>query len=831
MNASVKNSLENFLRDVYLRDGAVLRLRSLRSTDREGLAALFSRCSPETIRYRFLRMITELSGPMLDSLSSADGVGHIALVVLQGEGEQERIIAVGRYFALTERPGTAEVSFLVEDAMQRRGIGTALLDMLAEIAREQGITRFSADVLADNRVMLSVFRKAGYALSSNISYGVTHLEFPILRSEIAEARRASQKAEANRASLQYVFAPKSAAVIGASRNPASVGGGLFRSLLRWGFTGPVYPINAAANSIAGVKAYPSINDLPESPDLVFIAVPAEQVVARARDCAALGVRAICVLSAGFAETDAEGVARQAELLDVCRSFGMRLLGPNCMGVVNTANGVRMLGTFVPIEPPEGNVAITSQSGSLGLALMAQAAKLGMGVSTFASIGNRADVSGNDLLMYWETDEATDIILLYLETFGNPRRFARIARRVSRAKPIIAVKSRRKSPSSEAPASRIAAHANSDQAADALFTQTGIIRVDTLAEFFSVARLLASQPTPKGDRLCILTNGSGPGVLAVDAGVAANLKVSRLSTATQERLREALPKYTSVANPIELDANSGAAEYRACLDILLDEPDIDAFLVIYIPPLATPVRDVADVLSDALATRPNLERPVAAVFFDPYTSFISLPVSERKSSQRQTRSIPVYNFPESAAAALGAAVRYGAWKEAPTGSIIEVAVNRDKIEEILAAHPDAGWLTEYAVSALLRAVGIEITQRTDNGVEVLTGITNDMNFGPLVAFGLGGTLSDFMDDIAFRVLPLTDRDAAEMVRSTSVYQLLSGSHGASASDVAAVETLLLRLSALAEAGPRIQELELHPVVVLPAGQGVMVKGARVKLGNS
>jgi acyl-CoA synthetase (NDP forming)/GNAT superfamily N-acetyltransferase len=830
MLSSAKNSLENFHRDVFLRDGAVLRLRALRAADREGLVALFSRCSPETIRYRFLRMITELSGPMLDTLASADGVGHIALVVTQGEGEQERLIAVGRYFALTERPGTAEVSFLVEDAMQRRGIGTVLLDTLAEIARGQGITRFSADVLADNRVMLSVFRKAGYGLSSNISYGVTHIEFPILRSEIAEARRAAQKAEANRASLQFVFAPKSAAVIGASRNPASVGGGLFRSLLRWGFMGPVYPINPGANSISGVKAYAKIGELPESPDLVFLAVPADQVAGLARECAAAGVHAVCVLSAGFAETGPAGAERQTELLDICRASGMRLVGPNCMGVVNTAGSVRMLGTFVPIEPPEGNIAISSQSGSLGLALMAQAGKLGLGVSTFVSIGNRADVSGNDLLMYWETDEATDVILLYLETFGNPRRFARIARRVSRAKPIVAVKSRRKSFSTDAPESRIAAHVNSDQAADALFKQTGVIRVDTLAEFFSVARLLASQPIPKGDRLCILTNGGGPGVLAVDAAVAANLKIPKLTAETQRQLHEALSRYTSVANPIELDATSGPTEYRAALEILLDDPEIDAFLIIFIPPLATPIRGVADVLSDVLAARPHLQRPVVAVFFDPYTSVISLPISERKAEARPIRSVPVYNFPESAAAALGAAVRYGEWREAPTGSIVEVSIDHERIEQVMAANSESGWLSDAAAAALLAAAGIETTVAAAEGVEILAGITNDPTFGPLVAFGLGGTLSDILDDIAFRVLPLTDRDAVEMIRSTRVYQLLSGSRGSFVCDAPAVESLLLRLSALAETAPRIVEIELHPVVVHPVGEGVSVMNAKIKLSS-
>jgi succinyl-CoA synthetase alpha subunit/RimJ/RimL family protein N-acetyltransferase len=486
MDVSANNSPENFSRDVLLRDGAVLRMRALRQTDRDGLLALFNRCSPETRRYRFLRMITELPDSLLDQLTAADGVRHIALVLTQGENHDERIVAVGRYFVLDKHPNVAEVSFLVEDAMQKRGIGTILLDALAEVAREHGVTRFSADVLADNRLMLSVFRKAGYALTSNISYGVTHLEFPILRSEVAEARREAQEAEAERVSLSAIFEPKTVAVVGASRDPASVGGALFRNLLRWGFTGTLYPVNPSAASIAGVHAYSGVADLPEVPELAFVAVPAKNVIEVARQCAVAGVRALCVLSAGFAEAGAEGRAEQGELVSVCRASGMRLVGPNCMGVVNTSGKVRLLGTFAPVEPLAGNVAMSSQSGALGLALMAQAGELGLGISSFISIGNKADVSGNDLLQFWEGDEATDVILFYLENFGNPRRFARIARRVSRAKPIVAVK-----------AGRTAAQANSDRAVDALFAQTGIIRVDTLAEFFQKGSALACSPMAEG----------------------------------------------------------------------------------------------------------------------------------------------------------------------------------------------------------------------------------------------------------------------------------------------------------------------------------------------
>jgi acetate---CoA ligase (ADP-forming) len=890
-------SLRSFSRDVLLRDGAVLRMRALRQDDREALIALFNRCSPETIRYRFLRMITALPTAMLDEMLAVDGEKHLALVVTQAE----KIVAVGAYIAEDNRPGVAEVSFLVEDAMQRRGIGTVLLDTLAEAARVHNITRFSADVLADNRLMLSVFRKAGYALSSNISYGVTHLEFPIQRSEVAEARRDAQEAEAERASLRAIFEPKTIAVVGASRNPASVGGALFRNLLRWGFTGTIYPINLAAASIAGVRAYASITELPETPELVFIAIPAGGVVEVARQCADAGAQALCVLSAGFAETGKDD--DQEELLNVCRASGMRLVGPNCMGLVNTSGDVRLLGTFAPAEPPAGNVAMSSQSGALGLALMTQSGALGLGVSSFISVGNKADVSGNDLLQYWEDDEATDVILLYLESFGNPRRFARIARRVSRAKPIVAVKSGRTAAGARAASSHTAALASSDKAADALFAQTGIIRVDTLADFFFVARLLASQPIPKGNRLCILTNGGGPGIIAADAAIAAGLQVPTLSEATQAKLRAVLPGAASVSNPIDVIANSGTQEYRACLEILCNNPDFDALLVIFIPPLATPIREVAQALSDLLASRPNLDFPVVAVFFDPHSSVISVPISEQMGDAHKKRSVPVYTFPENAVVALGAAVRYGMWRAAPVGSIVEIPIDRAEAQRVLAANPSGGWLSQPDVAALLGAVGIDIlTAKTVRsaeeaaaaargigqpiamkalepavlhksdvggvilnvtaseaanaygrlaaqlaahditlaaaavmpmakaGVEVLAGITHDPVFGPLVAFGSGGFLVELLDDAVFRVLPLTDRDAAEMIRSTRAYRLLKGFRGSPPADIPAVEKLLLQLGALAEAVPQIAEIDLNPVVVHPAGEGITLIDARVRLAE-
>jgi acetyl coenzyme A synthetase (ADP forming)-like protein len=886
-----------FSKDLLLRDGAALRVRSMRRDDRQALKDLFARCSPESIRFRFLHQVKELTEDMLDKLTDTDSSRHVALVVTQGEGRDERIVSVGRYLARAERLDVAEVSFLVEDAMQRRGIGTLLLDSLAELARERGVTRFSADVLADNRQMLSVFRKAGYALSATTSYGVTQLEFPIALTELAQARAEDQEAEAERASLAHVLAPKSVAVIGASRNPNSVGGALFQNLIRWRFAGVVYPINPSARSVAGVHAYAEIKELPETPELVFVAVPARAALDAARQCAAAGVRALCVISAGFAETGAEGRAAQDELLDICRSSGMRLVGPNCMGLVNASGETRMLGTFAPADPPAGGIAISSESGALGLALLNQLGQFGLGVSSFASIGNRADVSGNDLLQYWEADDATDVILLYLESFGNPRRFARIARRVARRKPIVAVKSGRTPAGARAASSHTAALASSDRAADALFAQTGIIRVDTLTEFFSVARLLASQPIPAGGRIGILTNAGGPAILAVDAAEAAGLKVPQLGEATKEKLRRSLHPTAAINNPIDMTANGGPEQYRACLEALYDAPDLDAILIIFIPPLVTPSSEVAQVIGEVVVARPHHNRPIAAVFLDPQSRLSVINAGER--------AVPVYDFPEGAIAAISAAARYGSWRAKPAGHIVSIPIDREAIDIVMANNGSghSEWISQTDVAALLGAAGIELTlsrvarspeeaaaaaaafnrpvamkiaepavlHKTDvggvvlnipaaeaadgyerlaerlaehgvklsaasvapmanPGVEVLAGLTNDPVFGPLVAFGSGGALVELLDDVVFRVLPLTDRDVSEMIEETRVSRLLRGFRGSPPADVTALERLLRSLGALAEAAPRIAEIDLNPVIVHPNGEGISLIDARVRLSD-
>ncbi len=525
--------------------------------------------------------------------------------------------------------------------------------------------------------------------------------------------------------------------------------------------------------------------------------------------------------------------------------------------------------------------------------MAQAAQLGLGVSSFVSVGNKADVSGNDLLHYWESDDATGVILLYLESFGNPRRFARIARRVSRAKPIVAVKSGRTAAGARAASSHTAALANSDRAANALFAQTGIIRVDTLSEFFSVARLLASQPVPKGPRLGILTNAGGPAILAVDAAEASGLEVPVLRKETQDKLRSIVSGAASVSNPVDMVASACPDDYRACLEILCDDPSLDTLLVIFIPPLLTPSSEVARAISDVLGAREGTEKTILAVFLDPHSPLVAIPAG--------ATSVPVFSFPEGAVAALAAAVRYGVWRSSPLGDRVKLTVDRGVLDDVLDRNPSGGWLTQADVRKLLDAAGIEIlassiavspedavkvaraiglpvamkvavpvvlhksdvggvilnvnpetadkafrqlaerlsahrlkleavslSPMAKPGVEVLAGVTLDPVFGPLVAFGTGGYLVEFVDDVVFRVVPLTDRDAREMVESSRAHRLLRGYRGSPPAAVEALEDLLLKLGALAEAVPRIGEIDLNPVVVHAVGEGMTMIDARVRL---
>jgi len=507
--------------------------------------------------------------------------------------------------------------------------------------------------------------------------------------------------------LNALFAPRSIAVIGAGRERGSVGGEIFHNLLAHAFTGPVYPVNAKAKTVQSVRAYPSIKDVPDEVDLAVIVVPCDFVQGVVEDCGRKGVKALIVITAGFGEIGETGGALQAKLLATVRELGMRMVGPNCLGVLTTDPAVRMDATFAPTWPPQGRVSFSSQSGALGLAILDYAKQIGIGVRSFVSVGNKADVSGNDLIEWWETDPETDVILLYLESFGNPRKFIKLTRRVAKEKPIVAVKSGRTAAGSRAASSHTGALAGEDSAVDALFAQTGVIRTDTIEELFDMSMLLANQPVPASNRLAIVTNAGGPGIMATDACESRGLVVTPLSEATMEKLRGFLPSEASVKNPVDMIASANAESYGKAVRVLLEDPQVDSLLVIFVPPIITEAPAVAAAVREALATTPAAkEKTILACFLGTRgvpESLVTL----------QAGKVPSYAFPEAAAIALSRAVDYGKWKRLPEPVFPQFRVEKDRAAKAISGARDKAissfWLDARGVRDVLGAYGIRMPQ--------------------------------------------------------------------------------------------------------------------------
>jgi len=477
--------------EVLLKDGSRIILRPIRSEDIEGWLDFVSRLSRRTKYLRF-HSLPKLGRDDAIRFCTVDYNNTFAFVAEVRGDQRKDIVAIGRYYRLPKRH-SAEVAFAIEDAYQGKGIGTKLMEWLANVARENGITSFEADVLGENREMMGVFRAYGFHVESELSGGVYHITFPIARTKRVVKKEEERERIATVASVRSLLYPRSVAVIGASTKPGTVGQLPFQCIMENKFSGVVYPVNPNVESVMSVKAYPSVLDVPGNVDLALIIVPAQFVPKVTDECGRKGVHSIIVISDGFKERGAEGSERERELRDITLGHGMRLLGPNCMGIINTDPAIKLNATFSQIYPPRGNVAFLSQSGGLGLAILDYAKNLNIGISTFISVGNRADISANDMLQYWEQDPATKVILLYLESFGNPRKFARIARRVSAVKPIVVVKSGSTPAGSRAASSHTGALATSEIASEALFRQAGMIRVNTLEELFAVATALSHQP--------------------------------------------------------------------------------------------------------------------------------------------------------------------------------------------------------------------------------------------------------------------------------------------------------------------------------------------------
>jgi acetyl coenzyme A synthetase (ADP forming)-like protein len=871
--------------DVVLTDGGTVRIRPVRDDDEVAVLALYERLSDESIYLRFFSPVPRPTAVQLERLTSIDYHDRMVLVAELGD----EIVAIARYDHCGD--GEAEVAFTVDDIQQGRGLATLLF---AFVARANGIHVFLADTLADNQKMLRVFAAAGWVSERHFDTGTVRIRFNIDPTSKSIDAVAGRERHAEGASMARIMAPRSIAVVGAGRRPGTIGHELFRNLLAFGFDGPVYPVNPSSASVAGVRAYATLLDIPDDVDLAVIVVPSAAVLDVARECAAKHVHGMVIISAGFAEVGSNGKAAERELVTLARRNGMRIIGPNCLGVVSTAPGVRMNATFAPGLPVAGNVAFLSQSGGLGIELMSQAAGLGIGISDFVSVGNKADVSGNDLLQYWADDPHTDVILMYLESFGNPRKFARLARRIARSKPIVAVKSGRSAAGSRAASSHTAALATPDVAVDALFRQAGVIRVDTLDELLATAMLLAHQPVPAGRRVAIVSNAGGPGILAADACAGAGLDVPELSETTQQALRALVADDATVRNPIDLVAGATAEQFEHALRLVLQDDGIDALLAIFVPPLVTRAEDVARAI--ASASDAAGEKPVVACFLGK----VGVPDELRGVGERRT--IPSFAFPEAAAHALGRVAGLADWRRRPVGTVpvfddIDLTGARAIVAETLTAEPDGAWLDQRKAGALLGSFGIpvvgfsvvadaataveaadalgypvalkagapEIVHKTDvggvvldlrdaaaveraytdmarslgdamggavvqqmvpSGVETIVGITHDPSFGPLVMFGLGGVTAELLADRSFRIVPITDEDASELVRSLRGSPLFFGYRGRADVDVAALENLLLRVGHLADELPDVAEMDLNPVIV--GTTGVIAVDAKVRI---
>ena len=835
-------------------DGGTVHLRPIMPSDAPALVEFHAGLS---IRTRYLRYFSayprmpERDLIRFTTVDHADRVGLIALLA-------DKIIAVGRY---ERTPGTdeAEVAFVVADAHQGRGIGSVLLEHLAAAARERGIRRFTALVLAENDAMMRVFRDAGYQPTSHLEYGEVSLEFEIDETALTESVMREREQHAEARSIRRLMYPRSVAVVGASANESKIGHAVLRALLDGGFAGQVYAVNRGADEVDGVTSYPTVSAIPEPVDLVVLAVPAVSVPGIVAECAAAGVHGLVVVSGGFGERgdDAErlsGRLAQRQIVNEARANGMRVVGPNCLGIINTDPEVRLNASLAPLTPPAGRAGFFSQSGALGVAILGEAARRGLGVSTFVSAGNRADVSGNDLLQYWETDPGTDLALLYLESFGNPRKFARVARRMGRSKPIVAVKSGRQSVVAGLADTSVVVP---DASVQALFESSGVIRVDTLGDLFDVAVLLAAQPLPTGDRVAIVGNSTALAVLAAEACAA-------------ERL--------AVAGLVDVGVETTPEQFGAAIAAAVADPDVDAVVAVFVPPLQR--TSGAQYAAALRAASVNGATTVISTFL----GFDGVPaeLAEPGPITPMPGSVPAYPTPERAVRALAHAVRHAQWRNRPIGVVpplrdADSAGARAFVNAKLAGTTGGRLLLDGEAATLLgyyginvvasRAVtGIEAAQATASefavpvalkvpgaarvhlvdgaaldeawasleladdahvtvqvmaprGVDVVLDVHADPSFGSLVSFGIGGVATELLGDRGYAVVPLTDLDAADLLMSPRAAPMLIGYGDAQPANLDSLADLALKLSAMADQLPEIASCSLWAVAA-PGGTHVL-----------
>lgn len=868
-----------------LTNGQAVFVRPIRPTDADLLVASHTTLTPATANWRNLGIHPRLTYAEALRSAKVDYASRMAFVAVV----VDEIVAIGRY----DRVGptaAAEVSFIVADPYQRHGIATLLFESLSAFARTEAIETFVAVFAADNLEMLEVFRRTGLRLTTVQDDGVVRVEINLAPTPEYRACCEEREATAEVASITSILRPRSIAVVGAGRRPGSVGHEVVRSLLTSDFSGTVYPIHPSERSICGVPAHPSLSSLPERVDLVIIAVPAPLVPAIVEEAASSGARAAVIISAGFAELGRSGADVETEMLASSRRYGMRIVGPNCLGVVNTDPEVRMNATFARLVPSPGKLALVSQSGAVGLVLAEQASAQGVGLSNFVSVGNKLDVSSNDLLCYFERDEQTSVIALYLESVGNPRKFARIARRVGEHKPIVALKAGRTVAGARGARSHTAAAATPDVALSALLRSAGVIKVDRLEELLDVSAIFLTGRLPGGRRIALVGNSGGPLILAADACEAQGLIVAEFGEVTKDALSQVLVAEAAISNPVDLTAGGRVTDLGSALEVVLRDDTVDAVIVVTteLPALsAGETRGTIDRIAQ------GSDKPMVACVLS----------GDRRLPSAGTRSVAEVASPERAASALAHVCRYAEWRRSPqplTDDFELFSVN-PTISEIVRSElnrcPSGGWLDLDRAALLLESCGVPVVttrgassaeeamsvaqligfpvvlkartgalvHKSDvggvslnlkdadavrdaygamqsrlggemggvvvqpmgpTGVEAIVGLNADPEFGPVVMVGLGGVMTDLLGDHAFGIPPFAAGVAEAMVRSLRAAPLLDGYRGAPPVDRQSLVAVLDRIAQVAENVPELVELDLNPLLL--TSSSALVIDCKVRL---
>ena len=868
--------------DVVLRDGSVCRLRPIKPSDADLVRRFHAAQSDESIYLRFFAPMRNLSDRDIKRFTEVDYMDRMALVATI----RDEIIGIGRYDRVTEH--SAEVAFNISDHYHGKGIGSVLLEHLAALAQFRDIDHFEAEVLPNNRKMLSVFTEAGYQVSRTLEDGIVSLHFAIEPTAQSLSVRFAREHRAESQSVRAMLHPTSVAVIGASRSERGIGYQVLKQVVDGDFAGTVHAVHPSAESVLGVDAVPSIGDIDGGAELAIIAVPAQRVLGVVGECALAGVKTLLVISSGFAEVDEAGAILQQQVLRLARSHGMRVVGPNSFGLINNDPEVRLNATLTPSIPRSGHLGLFSQSGALAIANLDSAARRNLGISVFASAGNRVDVSGNDLMQYWVEDERTHAVGLYLESMGNPRKFSRIARHLASNKPVIVVK-----PASASygvpPGHKVRRPKVKPHAFTAMLEQAGVIHCENVHQMFDAAQLLVHQPLPAGRRVAIVGNSSQLAALCADNANERGLDV--------------------VHGPVAVPTEASAEEFERAVDAAFADADVDSVVVCFIPPLGALDREVVEALRYAAS---RSEKPCVATLLglrgvDDGGDGAFLHETGDVADDRPRQAVPLYAMPEEAIRALAAATDYAQWRDKDKGeNVVREGIDRwavrSLLDRVLEEDPEGRALTQDEVRELLHAYGIDVWPRyevasADEAVEaaeragypvvvkslsplvrgqaVLEGIrvdlhdeaavraafeamdqrlapldanyfvvqrmaahgvstvlatTEDPLFGPVVSFSIAGEPTTMLDDIAYRIPPLTDVDVRELVQEIKAAPLLNGYRGAPPVDRAALEDILGRLSLMSDDFLELSSVELNPVVAHASGATVLGADVMISPGQ-